>query len=78
LRIFPNPANNQLEVEIPNEALYGRLLVYNLTGKKVYQGIVRQSVVQIDVSHLPDGLYLVTYAKNSLTASGKFTKAANH
>lgn len=53
---YPNPVNHQLTVKAPVE---GRLAIYNSAGKRVYGERFSQES-NVDVSALPNGLYLLS------------------
>lgn len=68
LSIFPNPASEFMNF-ISNENII-TLELYNLTGQKVYGAEVNVNNYKLDVSALPQGLYLVRLTsvnKNVLT-----------
>jgi len=55
-RIYPNPARDKLYIS-ENPAEISEIVVFNISGKKVLT--VEGTSNAIDVSHLPEGLYLV-------------------
>ncbi len=69
MTIIPNPANNYITCEIANTTITD-ITLYSITGKKVLQS-KRQ---KIDVSKLPQGLYLVRASANNKIFTGKFIK----
>ncbi|MCI1190086.1 T9SS type A sorting domain-containing protein [Hymenobacter sp. DH14] len=72
LRLFPNPAAEQLTVEHPRSGADARLTVYNLLGQRVAtaQPAVGGSTTPLSLGALSQGNYLVVYtdAHVSLTA----------
>ncbi len=69
--IFPNPAESQVEVSVPDEQ--GQILnltVYDVRGRKVRQltGLNAGNRVRVNVSELPGGLYFVEVE----TGSGRY------
>jgi hypothetical protein len=56
IHISPNPASDHIVVALPREARM--LTIYTMLGTKVYSATGRQ-VSEINVSHLPAGLYFV-------------------
>lgn len=63
LRIFPNPSVGSITVEHPMDAHDGshRLVMYDMMGRRVGTHEARRHRTLLDVSHLPAGVYLVTY-----------------
>ena len=53
---YPNPVNDQLTVKAPTEGL---LAIYNSAGKRVFGERFSQES-KVDVSALPNGLYLLS------------------
>ena len=57
LRVFPNPATEQLHLTVPE---YTRLVeLHTPSGRVVYSHALSPGIQQIDVSGLAGGLYLV-------------------
>jgi len=59
IRIFPNPATNCLTIEIPQQLGKNYVSIYNENGKELINNEVTNSKIQLDISHLTKGLYLV-------------------
>ncbi len=79
-RIYPNPAKNELHINISDfssDLTTGnlQLTVYNLLGKEVYNSKLTSSNFTVPVSELTAGVYLVTVKNNTSTLySSKFVK----
>ncbi len=61
IRIYPNPAKNRITITLNNESPE-TIDIYSMTGTKVmtFNGaIVRSHEINIDVSSLPKGVYLI-------------------
>jgi hypothetical protein len=69
LKIFPNPASNELNIE--SDHVIGQLRIVNILGQTVYSGKFETKVVKIDISGLPPGMY---YAQFADTAPQKVIK----
>ena len=72
LKIFPNPAVTSLYIEYQlEETNFPLLFMVNMTGQVVWktQKLPRNKKIQVDISHLSAGLYLVVleYKTNRLT-----------
>lgn len=61
VKIYPNPTTGLVKIDsdITNAEIY----IFDLTGKKVYQGIVNQSTT-IDISALSKGAYIIKIIDN--------------
>ncbi|HWB64381.1 MAG TPA: T9SS type A sorting domain-containing protein [Chitinophagales bacterium] len=65
IRLFPNPANTELNVSI-TDAAAGFIELSNITGQKITMVQSNGNTVQtLDVSALAPGIYFVTYRNNS-------------
>ena len=60
--LSPNPAHGSVQVLLPDEAMGGRLTLCDLAGREVSAFEVRGPKVDIDVSALSKGAYLVKLA----------------
>jgi len=60
MQVYPSPANNILQVELPDENLLHSVALFDLHGRMVQQvtGLSSQRTT-LDVSQLPNGLYVV-------------------
>ncbi len=64
-KVYPNPANNVLFVELNSQDYAGYTLeVYNLLGAKVRSTAINSNRVQLNVADLHAGIYLCTVSKN--------------
>ena len=57
IRIYPNPASNVLNINIPENTEIVTTCIYDLTGCKVYQNAFTET---ISVNELHDGLYFIS------------------
>lgn len=55
LKLWPNPANDQLHLNLP---AHGSLSMYALDGRRVYHQAHSEGHVAMQVGHLPSGMYL--------------------
>jgi len=55
LKVFPNPACDQLQIVVPEQAMNapGQIQMYDITGRQVFAGELRNT---ISVSHLKPGI----------------------
>jgi hypothetical protein len=63
LRLYPNPANNILQLESDNNI--NKLSIYNIIGELVFTSLNNSGrTKQIDITNLPDGIYFLQADQN--------------
>jgi len=70
LDIYPNPSKGQFKLKIPvipNNNFPAEVMIYNQFGKLVYQQFVSDPIVDIDLSQIPSGIYIVNAKVNDQT-----------
>ena len=72
-RLYPNPAREQLSIEMTDAASTYQVEIYDMLGKKVGSSEI-QNKGQINVSSLASGTYLVKLNSNSQTFTVRFVK----
>lgn len=58
--IYPNPNNGKFNVNFSKSIPPSKLLIFNANGKTVSQQKISGSKNQVDISHLPDGIYFIS------------------
>jgi hypothetical protein len=74
LNIYPNPANEILNIESNTESKIGFIELFNIQGtivKSVYIGVKKTS---INISGLPDGLYIIRVQNENGVTQKKLIK----
>lgn len=76
LSIFPNPANNQLNINVTGVKNKAQVDVYNVIGSKVktLTNVDFSSNQTIDISSLADGQYILKITSSNTVLSRKFFK----
>ena len=69
---FPNPANNVLNIENPNQLIIEAITVIDTMGKVIITQKGNQN--QLDVSNLQSGLYFIKIESENKIYQGKFIK----
>lgn len=59
LKLFPNPAQNQITITNNTEQIGLKYVLYDITGKNIFQGELTQNTNYIDISNLNQGFYFV-------------------
>lgn len=60
LHLSPNPAKNNLHIDIPVRIEIADLVIFNLSGKKVYEEKIYNNQINLNVSEFQNGLYIVS------------------
>jgi hypothetical protein len=71
LTVFPNPATNHINFNIPSNQNVVNTIISDVAGKIVYN---KPSASQIDVNSFNSGLYFITIKTNSSVFNGRFIK----
>lgn len=75
LIIAPNPANDQLNVQVPALFYGGNLKIVDILGKEVFmQQLDRSTEVHIDISYLHPGVYNLVATNNGVVQQTRFVK----
>jgi len=70
LKVYPNPASDLITVQLFNSDKSGTIELFDNTGKKVISEIVRNTK-QLDINHIPPGLYIYRIKLNQEIKTGK-------
>jgi hypothetical protein len=73
-RISPNPAFNHISVNILLKPAEYQISIFNYNGQELFRQWVSESVVEIDISDFPPGLYFVRLEYDAKLSTGKFIK----
>ncbi|MCS6934068.1 MAG: T9SS type A sorting domain-containing protein [Chitinophagales bacterium] len=74
ISVFPNPANNQINVLMPGKVKHALLHITDLQGREVERYEVLTSNTFVDVTHLTNGTYLLRLATDSGVYTTRFLK----
>ena len=77
LQLFPNPADNELTLDVDASIALTRLSIYDINGKNLFSQTdfgAQQLQQKIDVSQLPTGVFFLTVESDQGTTSIKFVK----
>jgi len=70
IRLFPNPAQDQVSIQAPQELALQHLQVRDINGRIV---ATKNNANTLSVAHLPEGIYLMYIKTNAGLAIQKFT-----
>ena len=72
--LYPNPASNELTIEsLPIPAL-SQLTISNIDGQQLITRQITQPKIQLDISSLPSGMYIVRLTGDKTVSTSKFIK----
>ena len=65
-KVFPNPANETITVDIPDAQIteQSEILIFDLNGKLQLRQIVTKNVLILDISQFKSGFYMISWAKD--------------
>ncbi len=70
LEVFPNPASEKLNIELPQYSGNGQLFLFDHTGRLVHRKNIVSFPAQLDISDFSDGLYFMEI----ISGDGTFMK----
>ena len=70
LTVYPNPANNTLNVELENYVNNGTLTLFDMSGKIVLSRAINGNSAQINISQLTSGNYILHLVENGTASIG--------
>jgi TonB family protein len=75
-KIYPNPAHDHLSIRIEDQDIQVRFQIVNSSGQIVTDGLLNESIEQIDISQLTNGIYFLnlTTVDNLRSSVEKFIK----
>jgi N-acetylneuraminic acid mutarotase len=65
LKIYPNPSNQILTIEVPFAECYGYLMVSNSLGEEILTIKISNNKSKIDIGNLSAGIYIIKYVSGS-------------
>lgn len=65
LQVYPNPANNKIEIQIPENFKNASLTIYNVSGQSVLKTEVNEIINSINISELSEGVYTLVAQKGN-------------
>lgn len=72
IKVFPNPANNRLNIELPRTVAFAEVCIYDIYGKKVVEtGGSHCSSITVNTSGLPEGIYFIKISSDDNTVTKK-------
>jgi plastocyanin/predicted extracellular nuclease len=66
--VYPNPAQDILFIELSGDSELTEMEIYSIGGQKLVKGSFNSNTYQVDVSELPQGMYLLKLTRGSKMA----------
>ncbi|WP_460219744.1 S8 family serine peptidase [Psychroserpens sp. MEBiC05023] len=73
-KIFPNPATNILNIQIPTANDSTTLEIFDLLGKRVFEQTITTSSNRLDVSSMASGVYMMIFQSDNASKTFKLIK----
>lgn len=74
-KLYPNPNSGTFSILLSQIGVKNlEVTIFDIIGKSVYNTKVDQNEFELNVSHLPSGMYLVKLSSNSINETLKFVK----
>jgi len=74
ISIYPNPATDNIKVNLPKSMQKASVVIFNVLGKKIITQEVNTTDNIIKVSHLNRGIYLLKFFNGDVSKTLKFVK----
>jgi photosystem II stability/assembly factor-like uncharacterized protein len=74
LAIIPNPAKDKITISSPNLTSNTQISIFNVSGEKVMEKLLRDNENKFDISALPEGVYFVRLQNEKMVEVGKILK----
>lgn len=74
IKISPNPANDKIQIQLEDKIQESPLMIYDLEGKILRNQMIYSSNLDIDISKLDSGLYLIKIEMEGKEYFTKFIK----
>jgi Secretion system C-terminal sorting domain len=72
IKMYPNPATNVLNIEALNEI--ENISVYNLLGQEVISKTTNNKVVNLDITSINSGIYIIKTTIDGVVSASRFVK----
>ena len=72
--MYPNPASNNLNIDLPNGAVSAKVEFYDYVGKSALRGEISPNNNNINVSDLSSDMYILKVITDNKIDSKKFIK----
>jgi hypothetical protein len=74
LEIYPNPASDNITLNLSKDILKAQLKIFNILGEMNYSSLISSQQTNIDISMLANGVYMVEVITENNILRQKFIK----
>lgn len=74
-KVFPNPVENILNINIPSAIEQTHLIIFDVLGKAVYQTNLNETINRLDISSLSSGVYMLLFQAEDSSKTFKLIKS---
>lgn len=74
LKLYPNPASNYLNIDLPNDVTNATLTIHSILGQRILSTMIKQSQTIIDLNGWTNGMYLVEVSAGNRAGRQLFFK----
>lgn len=75
LKLYPNPSNSILNIDIQTDISSGSIDIYDMLGKHIFnKEITSNTISPIDIADWNNGIYLIKIASKNITETIRFVK----
>lgn len=75
IRIFPNPANDKLNIDTQNQDMIQEMTLKNIKGEELIVSYPNSNKIVLDISKFPKGMYLIQIKTNTKRIERKLVKS---
>ncbi len=72
--IYPNPATDELNIELPDNTSFKELMILDLAGRIIVQSPIAAGLTKVKVQELNGGIYLLKLKGDLVENTGRFIK----
>jgi hypothetical protein len=65
IKVFPNPSSGKITIEIKEPQHQSQLSIFNLDGQELIKHKITEPATKINISYLPEGIYLLRLTNKS-------------
>lgn len=74
INIYPNPANDRINVDFPCKSQFNKLIIYDIFGNILLQKQIEQVENVINLNSLPKGMYIIEISDTQIIMQKKLIK----
>jgi hypothetical protein len=76
LKAYPNPANNNIQIQIPISSTNSKITIYNLLGEEIFTNEItaQTNAIFITLNDWKAGSYIIRWNNQTTTLSSSFLK----